>query len=106
MEKTSLIMPILRRFRDLAGITQEQMAVKTGISLSTIKRIERGVRSISLDDYHKYLDVLELSHIDVLIAIETGDYRVEREIAALARKLPENVQAAHLHYLLALTKSL
>lgn len=106
MRKTSLIMPVLRRFRDLAGITQEQMASKAGISLSKIKRIERGVRSMTIEDYERYLDVLELSHIDVLIAIETGDYNVEREIASLARKLPKEIQKVHLQYLLVLIKSL
>lgn len=106
MRKTSLIISVLRRFRELAGITQQQMAEKTRISLSTIKRIETGARSMTIDDYAKYLDVLELSHIDVLIAMDTGNYNVEREIASLARKLPEDLKKAHFDYLVALTKAL
>ncbi|NRB68740.1 MAG: helix-turn-helix domain-containing protein [Vibrio sp.] len=106
MKKSSLIMPVLRRFRDLAGITQEQMAAKTGISLSKIKRIETRARSMTIEDYESYLEVLDISHIDVLLAIETGDYNVEREIASLARKLPKEIQKVHLQYLLILIKSL
>lgn len=106
MRKTSLIVSVLRRFRDLAGLTQKQMSAKTGISLATIKRIERGARSMTIEDYESYLEVLELSHMDVLIAMDTGNYNVEREIASLARKLPEELKEAHLSYLVALTKAL
>ncbi|MEL7291486.1 helix-turn-helix domain-containing protein [Vibrio chagasii] len=106
MRKTSLIVSVLRRFRDLAGLTQKQMSAKTGISLATIKRIERGARSMTIEDYESYLEVLELSHMDVLIAMDTGNYNVEREIASLARKLPEDLKEAHLSYLVALTKAL
>ena len=106
MRKTSLIVSVLRRFRDLAGLTQKQMSAKTGISLATIKRIERGARSMTIEDYESYLEVLELWHMDVLIAMDTGNYNVEREIASLARKLPEELKEAHLSYLVALTKAL
>lgn len=106
MRKTSLIVSVLRRFRDLAGLTQKQMSAKTGISLATIKRIERGARSMTIEDYESYLEVLELSHMDVLIAMDTGNYNIEREIASLARKLPEELKEAHLSYLVALTKAL
>ena len=60
---------------------------------------------MSIDDYYNYLDVLEISHIDVLIAMKSGDYHVEREIASLARKLPKTVQLAHLQYLMVLVDS-
>lgn len=106
MRKTSLIVSVLRRFRDLAGLTQKQMSAKTGISLATIKRIERGARSMTIEDYESYLEVLELSHMDVLIAMDTGNYNVEREIASLARKLPEDLKEAHFSYFVALTKAL
>ena len=106
MRKTSFIISVIRRFRETAGITQKQMSEKTGISIATIKRIERGARSMTIEDYEKYLNVLELSHIDILIAMDSGDYNIEREIAALARKLPKELKEAHFAYLVALTKIL
>ncbi|BDU38757.1 helix-turn-helix domain-containing protein [Vibrio nigripulchritudo] len=106
MVKASHIVAALRRFREQGNITQKQMSEKTGISFSTIKRIERGTRKMTLDDYEAYLDTLDISHVDVLIAVETGNYEVDREIASLARKLPEELREAHLVYLLALTKAL
>lgn len=106
MRKISSIVSVLRRYREQARLTQEHIAQRTGISLSTIKRIERGARMMTIEDYEKYLNVLGISHIDVLISLDTGDYEVEREIASLARQLPADLRLAHLTYLRALTKAL
>ncbi len=106
MKKASLIVSTVRRYREKAGLTQKQISDRTGISLSTIKRIETGIRSIAIDEYENYLNVLDISHIDALIAMNTGSYTFEREIAALSRKLPIELQHIHLKYLLAIIKTL
>ncbi|HFQ5435208.1 TPA: helix-turn-helix domain-containing protein [Vibrio vulnificus] len=57
MSRDSLIKAIKHR-RRLAGLTQEQLAEKAGISKKTYKRIEQGVRDITWSEYERILEAL------------------------------------------------
>lgn len=87
MKKTSRIVAVLRRFRELAGLTQKEMAIKTGISISSVQRIEAGNVEMKLGQLNSYMKVLEITLIDVEIASQKGEYATEKDIAAASRLL-------------------
>lgn len=99
MRKTSRIVAVLRRFRELAGLTQEQMAIKTGISVSTLQRIETGMVEMKLSQLEQYMKVLGITLIDVELATQKGDYILEKDIAAAARLLNAKERRALLRFI-------
>lgn len=57
----------MRAIRIASGITQENMALRSGVSLNTVKRIENG-QSIRLDSFFSMMRALNLtSALDHLI---------------------------------------
>lgn len=106
MHRISATVAVLRRFRELAGFSQAVMSKKTGISQRTIERIETGRREMNVSEMELYLDALNISYIDVLIAKSSANYHVNHDIAALARLLPADFQKTHLQYLHQLTSML
>lgn len=52
---------ILREFRDKAGLTQEQLSEKLGISLKYISRIENGNNGIKTQTLIKYMNILGIT---------------------------------------------
>ncbi|MFL7036468.1 helix-turn-helix domain-containing protein [Vibrio lentus] len=99
MQKSSRIIAVLRRFRELAGLTQKEMAIKTGISKTSIQRIESGSVEMKLSQLSRYLKVLDLTLIDIEIATQSGDYAVEKEIAAASRLLTMKERKALLRFI-------
>ncbi|MCG9785370.1 helix-turn-helix transcriptional regulator [Vibrio brasiliensis] len=99
MRKTSRIVAVLRRFRELAGFTQEQMAEKTGMSVSTLQRIETGMAEMKLSQLEQYMKVLGVTLIDVELAMQKGDYILEKDIAAAARLLGIRQRRALLRFI-------
>lgn len=99
MRSTSRIVAVLRRFRELAGLTQEQMAIKTGISVSTLQRIETGMVEMKLSQLEQYMKVLGITLIDVELATQKGDYILEKDIAAAARLLNAKERRALLRFI-------
>ncbi|EKO3414779.1 helix-turn-helix transcriptional regulator [Vibrio fluvialis] len=100
MKKCDPIVSVLRRYRELSKISQEEMARKTGISVSTVQRIESGRTHMNLDQYRRYLKVLNISDMDVSIALYTHEFVTELDVAAAAKKYPfgaRKVIAAFLH---------
>lgn len=61
---------VIRNRRKVLGISQQDLAEMSGISLPTVKDIERGIANPSLSTISKLLDVLGLE-----IA-----YRVRRKV--------------------------
>lgn len=56
-------MNILRVLREEAGISQSQLAMRSGVSLSTIKKLESGERSInkaSLETVYKFAVIFQV----------------------------------------------
>lgn len=54
------ILTLIRTAKERAGITFEELAEETGISVRTLKRIFSGEVKLSTDDAGKLLDVLNL----------------------------------------------
>lgn len=52
---------ILREFRDKAGLTQEQLSERLGISLKYISRIENGNNGIKTQTLIKYMNILGIT---------------------------------------------
>lgn len=61
---------IIRKER---GITQEEMANRMGISLSSWARIEKGESDISVIQLRKAADILGYTEIDILSAAKAGE---------------------------------
>lgn len=97
---------VLRRFRELSETTQKEIAAKTGISLRTVERFESGATAMTVSQMEKYLEALDLTFLDLAIAVQTGDYSTSRQFSAAAKLLPKNVREIHLRYLIALGKAL
>lgn len=50
----------LRKYRNAAGLSQEAFANKAGLHRTYISALERGKRSIALDNIEKISDALEI----------------------------------------------
>lgn len=99
MSKVDPIVYVLRRYRENKGISQDKMAVLTGISVSTIQRIENGRSDMKLRQYRSYLTVLEMSDMDVSIALFSHEFVTEKDVAAMARKFPLQVKRVIVRFL-------
>lgn len=106
MRKISATVAVLRRFRELSGKTQEQIAKETGINKRTVERFESGATAMTVPQMEKYLIALNITHLDLAVALQSGNYAISKDIESMARMLPAEVRAIHLDYLLKLTKAL
>lgn len=50
----------LRKYRNASGLSQEAFAAKAGLHRTYISALERGKRSIALDNIEKIADALEM----------------------------------------------
>lgn len=50
----------LRQYRKASGLSQEAFAAKAGLHRTYISAVERGKRSIALDNIEKIADALEI----------------------------------------------
>lgn len=50
----------LRKYRNVSGLSQEAFAHKAGLHRTYISALERGKRSIALDNIEKIADALEI----------------------------------------------
>ena len=99
MSKVDPIVYVLRRYRENKGISQDKMSALTGISVSTIQRIESGRSDMKLSQYRSYLAVLEMSDMDVSIALFSHEFVTEKDVAAMARKFPLRVKQVIVRFL-------
>jgi transcriptional regulator with XRE-family HTH domain len=77
----SLVGSLLLRQRELNGLTQQQLADRTGISQAAIARIERGRRTPSLSTIEAILAALD---VQLAIATEPLDAHLDAAIAELS----------------------
>lgn len=56
----------LRRIRNLQGLSQEDLALKSGLHRTYIGSVERRERNISIDNMERLADALSVSLIDLL----------------------------------------
>jgi len=75
----SQIAPRLRRFRDRKGITLEELSKATGISKSTLSRLESGLRKPSLELLLPLVAALGIGLDDIVTSPRVEDPRVPAE---------------------------
>ena len=79
-ERIGLRIKSLRRGR---GLTQDQVAERTGLSLNYLSRIERGLENPTLDTFLALADALKVEPLDLFtIDSEESDPRRLRQILA------------------------
>ena len=106
MGKISTTVAVLRRFREQSGKSRQEMSSETGISLRRIERFESGETDMWVKDMEKYLAALNITHFDVAIAVQAGNYTLSSDIDSIVKSLPYNIRAIHLDYLIKLVKAL
>lgn len=58
--------PVLKQIRENKALTREQVSEQAGISVSTIKQIEQGGRSLSMNCLYSLMEVYECDANTVL----------------------------------------
>ena len=99
MKKADPIVYVLRRYRENKGISQDKMSELTGISVSTIQRIENGRSDMKLSHYRSYLNVLDMSDMDVSVALFSHEFVTEKDVAAMTRKFPLKIKYVIVRFL-------
>ena len=75
----------LKRLRELAGLTQEELATKAGISKSAVSMYERGERFPDEPLLEVFADIFNVD-MNMLLGKQTGStYYLDPETAALAQ---------------------
>lgn len=65
---------VVQKLRQDKGLTQEELAVKSGVSYTSLVKIERGqVENPTIKTLKKLADALEVSVDDILSMIENGN---------------------------------
>ena len=62
----------LKRYRKMIGLSQEAFADKAGLHRTYISAIERGKRSIALDNVQKIADALEIETYLLFVENDTS----------------------------------
>lgn len=83
----------VRAHRRAAGLTQEDLADKLGVSTQWVSEVERGNGTASLDFLYKLADVLDTSVSELVrtgedIPVDNDDVR---EIVAMLLRMPPDV---------------
>lgn len=91
--RTLDVAEIIRQEREYLELTQEEVSIATGISRSSISKIESGQRKVDAEDLKKLSAVLRVT-TDYLLGVARPDSEKD-EVSLLARKfgdLSENDQ--------------
>ncbi|WP_078557033.1 helix-turn-helix domain-containing protein [Bacillus alkalicellulosilyticus] len=56
----------VKKYRKLLGLTQEQLAIQTGLHRTYISEVERGLRNVSLENIYILSKALEIKMSDLL----------------------------------------
>lgn len=104
MNKIDPVVYVLRKYREKGNLSQREIARLTGISERTIQRIESGDTDMKFSQYRCYLSALNITDMDVSIAMLSHEFITEDDIAAVARRLPFSMRRAILHFLDELAK--
>src|SRR5512140_3634439 len=62
-EQNKVLLDLLRSAREHAGVTQVQLAERTGMRQTDISKTERGVRRLDVVELHQWLAALEVSFV-------------------------------------------
>lgn len=96
----------IQRARKEAGLTQEELSLKIGLSLSHYQAFENGYRGTTLSNIYKIAVILDRS-LDYLFGLEVcGKTDVFPDILKLINRMtPEEQQRLHAHLALHFDKS-
>ena len=70
----------LRRYRNAAGLSQEAFANKAGLHRTYISALERGKRSVAIDNIEKIADALEIEAYLLFVDNISKDTNGQREV--------------------------
>jgi transcriptional regulator with XRE-family HTH domain len=85
----------VRNLRRSRSLTQEQLAEASGLAVDTIRRIERGAFSPSLETLTRLAGGLEISLITLFDGVEKGRTKEMAELFDyLARRSPKELRIA------------
>lgn len=79
--------PVLKQIREDKGLTREQVSEKAGLSVSTIKQIEQGGRSLSMNGLYSLMEIYECD-ANTALNIE-GKSRLSSSIDERLLQLPK-----------------
>ena len=79
--------PVIRDIRKDKGLLIEEVAAKTGISVSTLGQVEQGGRNLSMKNLYMLMDVYE-TDANTLLAIDTTSDSLDSKL----RELPVDKQ--------------
>jgi transcriptional regulator with XRE-family HTH domain len=86
----------VKRLRRARGLTQEQLAERSGLSSDTIRRLEHGAFSPSLETLTKLCGGMSLRLSTLFTAFELSERDDAREIVdLLASRRPDQYRLAH-----------
>lgn len=100
------IVSVLRHCREAKGMTQKDLAGYTGLSYRTIQRMESGETDMKLGQYRRILDALELSDMDVSVALLSHEFTKADDVASAAKLLPLQVREVLVQFLMSLADAI
>ncbi len=77
---------LIKDLRKVRGLTQEQLAERSGLSADTIRRAEHGDFSPSLKTIGKLARGLDLALSTLFSAFDLAEIDINREVAIVARR--------------------
>lgn len=82
----------IRKRREAAGVTQEEAAKMTGMSLKTYQRIENGLTELKMSHYRILIDNLKVTDLDISLDMIGVHGATAWDVAAAARTLPPEIR--------------
>lgn len=79
-----MLAAVVRSIREEKGVTQEALAFKAEVSISTLSHIERGVtRGPAWLTIQAIADALDVTMVEIAAAVESGDERLHARAASV-----------------------
>ncbi|HGF5004094.1 TPA: helix-turn-helix domain-containing protein [Vibrio parahaemolyticus] len=82
----------IRKRREAAGVTQEEAAAMTGMSLKTYQRIENGLTELKMSHYRILIENLKVTDLDISLDMIGIHSATPWDVAAAARTLPPEIR--------------
>ncbi|HGY0940883.1 TPA: helix-turn-helix domain-containing protein [Vibrio cholerae] len=96
------IVSVLRHYREIRGMTQHELSSKTGLSYRTVQRLESGESDMKLGQYRRILRALNLTDMDVSVALLSHEFTKAEDVASAAKLLPIQVREVLVKFLTSL----